>query len=71
MFAEWHFWGVTKDTTLWLFALALIVIYSPIAWVRHLQYFEIGYIIGCFMIVFTLLVISGYAVVGLAESGPQ
>ena len=70
VFAEWNFWGVQTDTSLWLFATALIVIYSPIAWVRRLQYFEIGYIVGCFMIVFTILVISGYCIVGLVQTGP-
>ena len=71
VFAEYHFWGTNSDTSLWLFAAALIVIYSPIAWVRRLEVFEVGYIIGSLVIVFTVLVISGYCVVGLVRDGPQ
>lgn len=66
-----HVFGVHKETNLWYFAIPLIVCYSPLAWVRNLEYFKIGYIIGTFMIVWTVLVVSGYCIVGLIKDGPR
>ena len=63
--------GVHKDTNLWYFASILIVCYSPLAWVRNLEYFKIGYVIGTSMIVWTVLVVSGYCIAGLIEHGPK
>lgn len=57
--------------SLWYFAIFIIASYSPLAWVRRLQYFAFGYILGCAMIIYTVLVVSGYAVVGLAQDGPR
>lgn len=56
---------------LWYFAIGIICFYSPLAWVRRLQYFAIGYILGCAMIIYTVAVVSGYSVAGLVESGPR
>ena len=56
---------------MWWFALGLIAIYSPLAWVRKLGVFSVGFIVGNVMIVFTALVISGYSIDGLIKDGPQ
>ena len=60
-----------SQLSLWWFALVIVIFYSPLAWVRRLQYFAIGYILGCTMIIYTVLVVSGCAITGLIEDGPQ
>ena len=62
---------IDPNTTLWWFALLFIIFYSPLAWVRKLHVFSVGYIIGSAMIFFTVIVISGYCIKGLAEEGPK
>ena len=57
--------------SLWYFAIVIIVCYSPLAWVRKLQYFAFGYVLGCSMIIFTVLVVTGYCTVGLIDEGPH
>ena len=55
----------------WYYAIILIIIYAPLAWVRKLQYFSFGYIFGNIMILFTVAVISSYCVVLLNKNGPR
>lgn len=63
--------GVKEQTSLWYFAIVLIICYSPLAWVRNIEYFKIGYVIGMAMITWTVLVVCGYCIVGLINDGPQ
>ena len=65
--------GQTGDDliSLWWFAIFIVAFYSPLAWVRNIKYFSLGYIIGCAMIVFTIFVVSGYCVSGLIKTGPE
>ena len=51
---------IRPDLDIWWYALFLIIVYSPLAWVRKLQYFSFGYITGCIMILFTAVVVSVY-----------
>lgn len=60
-----------EKISLWYFAIFIIAFYSPLAWVRRLQYFAFGYILGCSMIIFTVLVVSGYSIAGLIDDGPR
>lgn len=59
-----------ENMSLWWFAMILIALYSPLAWVRKLEFFSTGYIVGCVMILFTVLVVSGYCIKGLMSGGP-
>ena len=65
-----HIFGVHEHTSLWWFAIFIIIGYSPLAWVRNIEYFKIGYVIGMAMIAWTILVVCGYAIYGLIETGP-
>lgn len=71
VFSNFNLFRVNENTSLWFFAIVLIAAYSPLAWVRRLQVFEIGYIVGVFMIIWTVIVICGYSIDGLIEHGPQ
>lgn len=53
----------------WFFAAGIIAFYSPLAWVRSLKYFSPGYMLGCVMIIYTVLVVEGYSITGLINSG--
>lgn len=58
------------EINMWWFAMGLIALYSPLAWVRNLQYFSFGYQIGMMMILFTTLLISLFSIIKYAEMGP-
>ena len=60
-----------EETSIWVYAAVIMCVYSPLAWVRELQYFSFGYILGCLMIVFTAIVVSTYCVKGIMEDGPM
>lgn len=49
----------------------IICFYSPLAWVRRVQVFAVGYIIGISAILVTTLIIIIYAVSGLIKDGPR
>ena len=53
----------------WYFAIGLICLYAPLAWVRKIQYFSAGYIIGNLMIILTITVVSVYSVIQIKEHG--
>ena len=55
---------------MWWFALLIICVYTPLAWVRRVQVFAVGYIIGISAILFTTVVVAGYCIIGLAKDGP-
>jgi amino acid permease len=59
------------DTNPWYYAIGIIVVYSPLAWVRKLQYFSFGYVIGNVMILVTVSVISYYSLDLLIKNGPK
>ena len=63
--------GIFGEINPWIYATILIIIYAPLAWVRKLQYFSFGYIFGNVMILFTVIVISGYCITLLAKDGPK
>lgn len=50
---------------MWLFAAMIICIYSPLAWVRKIQYFKVGYKIGNVMIIAVTLLIMIMSLRGL------
>ena len=56
---------------MWIFAAVLVGIYTPIAWVRRLEYFKVGYTIGMAMILYTAVFISVYCVKDLVKYGPK
>ena len=55
---------------MWWFALGIVCCYSPLAWVKNIKKFAFAYIIGNAMIVFTAIVVCGYATKGLIKNGP-
>lgn len=59
-----------NTVNLWYIAFGVIVIYSPIAWVRRISVWRKGYSLAIFMILFTALVIMVYSIHGLATTGP-
>lgn len=60
-----------SNDKVWWFASMIMVVYSMLAWVRKLHYFASGYVLGCFMILFTVCVINGYCIKGLIYDGPD
>lgn len=56
---------------MWWFAIGIIVLYTPMAWVRSLSVWSKGYFIGIVMIVFTTLLISIFSAKNLITDGPQ
>jgi len=60
-----------ENLNLWWFAMIIMIAYPPIAWVRKLQKFAIGYILGCVMIIYTVFVVFGYSFAGLANNGQR
>lgn len=56
-----------QETSNWIYAAVIMCIYSPLAWVRNISYFSFGYILGCLMIIFTMIVVSTYCIDGISE----
>ena len=54
--------------------MGLVVILTPIAWVRNIAKFAFTYLIGIILIFWSVIVVSGYAISTLAENkavGPE
>ena len=64
--ASWNADGQEKP--LWVFGLGVIVVYSPIMWVRKLSYFSKGFIVACFCILCAVLTTSYYAIDQIKEN---
>lgn len=43
------------------FGIVIVCIYGPMAWVRKIQYFNLGYAFGLVMIIFTTLFTCTYS----------
>ena len=56
------------DSNHWLYAAGLIIVLTPVAWVRNIAKFAFTYLIGILLIVWGIIVVSGYAVGTLAEN---
>ena len=41
----------------------MLAMFSPLAWVREIEFFKIGYIFGFCMIIITIMTICGFCVV--------
>jgi amino acid permease len=61
--------NIGTDINRWYFAIGIICLYTPLAWVRKIQYFSAGYIIGNLMIILTVSVVSIYAIVKIKKDG--
>ena len=62
------------DSNHWIYASALIIILTPIAWVRNIAKFAFTYLIGILLILWGVLVVTGYAFGTLAKNeqiGPK
>ena len=57
--ASWH--PQNDEWPLWVFGLVVFLIYSPIAWVRKLAYFQNGYIFAICMICVAVFTTIYYA----------
>ena len=52
-----------------IFAIAIVFIYSPLAWVRKISKFSIAFIIGNFLILSTCIVIIAFCFSMMAKNG--
>ena len=62
------------DTNHWVYAVGLIVILTPVAWVRNIARFAFTYLVGIILIFWCVIVVSGYAISTLRENkelGPE
>ena len=56
------------DSNHWLYAAGLMVVLTPVAWVRNIAKFAFTYLIGILLIVWGVIVVTGYAIGTLTEN---
>jgi proton-coupled amino acid transporter len=49
--------------------VAILIIYTPISWVRNIAKFSFTFLLGVILVFFTLFVVSIYAITLLVEQG--
>jgi hypothetical protein len=63
------------DTELWLWCIVTLVIFAPIAWVRVVEKFKIGYIYSVIVILVMLIVVAVFCFIRINENnndpGPE
>ena len=60
--STFEIWLDDKHLSIEYFGLVVFALFSPIAWVRKIDSFKSGMILGTFMIVITLIVISCFCI---------
>jgi amino acid permease len=55
-------WSGLEDIKSEYFAVIFLALFSPLAWVREIEFFKIGFIFGFAMIIITLLTIAAFCV---------
>ena len=50
------------ETSHWLYGGGLVVVLTPISWVRNIAKFAFTYLIGILLIFLSVIVVSGYAI---------
>lgn len=55
-------WSGIKDIEAEYFGVIMLALFSPLAWVREIEFFKVGFIFGFSMIIVTLLTISAFCV---------
>lgn len=53
--------GKTEEISYWYFAIGIVLLYSPIAWVRCLEVFSVGFMFSMGMIALAVLTTTVYA----------
>lgn len=59
------------ELNLWWFAIGIIIIYSPLAWVRGIGFWANFYTFAIMMIIFTTSVCFFYSVYNLSKHGQE
>ena len=60
--STFEIWLSDKHLSKEYFGVVVFAMFSPIAWVRNIESFKSGMILGTFMIVVTLIVISCFCI---------
>lgn len=61
----------TVDTELWVWAIVTTVIFTPVAWVRTVEKFKIGYIYAVCMIALMIVVVIAFCSIRINEQGNE
>lgn len=61
-------WGINTSKS--LYAIAILCMLIPIAWVRDIGKFSFTFMLGNFLIMFTVMVVSVYCIGILSNEGP-
>ena len=54
-------------TPLWVYGVIIVIIYSPVMWVRELAYFSKGYIVAFVMMMIAVVTTSYFALTTIKE----
>jgi hypothetical protein len=59
------------DTSIWIWAGVTLVIFAPIAWVRNIEVFSVGYIYSVCAIFLMIIVIGTFCAIEIYENDNQ
>lgn len=63
--------GFDIETSIWIWAGVTLVIFAPIAWVRNVEVFSVGYLYGVLAILLMIIVISTFCIILIQENGGE
>jgi len=60
-----------EDVPLWVWAIVAVCIFAPLAWVRTIETFKIGYVFAVCVILFMIIVVSTLNFMTINEHGGE
>lgn len=56
------------DTSIWIWAGVTLVIFAPIAWVRNVEVYKVGYLYGVLAILLMIITVGTFSAIVIYEN---
>ena len=60
--SSFEYWTGLQDTKAEWYGFVVLIVFSPLVWVRDIEKFKIGFMFGFAMIIITLITVSGFCI---------